>query len=243
MLEREQNAPAGQQGISLIRALEDRQLQDVISRLSPTWMTPDVQARVGAMAGIFPAQGGGKTRLVGYQSNHIAGAGTRHGLWFETAYPGRYVSTTMTLSEDGTRFILDNLDVRPIAGPLEKINAFTLSGRGPVHHIFLFGSLVCPAITIAAVVRWRRNRGHLRRKWLWLAGILLGVGKLGLNWTTGQVTFSVVHLQLLSAGFQREGAYGPWWLFLSVPIGTLVFLARKGSGDQVETPSPGRDLT
>jgi hypothetical protein len=227
MLASAESSPPGQFGKTLIDALESRRLQDVISRMDPASMTPDAEARLSAMANLLPPTGEGKTHLVGYRSNQMVGAGTDYQLTFETSYGDRHFLTGMTMYLEGANLTLRGLQIQPIPNSLAKLNEFTLAGRGGRHYLFLIGLAACPLISIAAVVRWAQCRRELRRKWLWLACVLLGIGKFGLNWTTGEISVSLLQLQLLSAGFQREGAEGAWWFFLSLPIGALVFLFRK----------------
>jgi hypothetical protein len=66
------------------------------------------------------------------------------------------------------------------------------------------------------------------RKWPWVLFILLGVGKLSVNWTTGAWGISPVAVQLFSASATAP-LYGSWTLAVSLPLGAIVFLLRRKS--------------
>jgi hypothetical protein len=65
-----------------------------------------------------------------------------------------------------------------------------------------------------------------KKKWLWLIFIVLGIGKLVVNWTTGQVFFSELAIQLPAGGAGAQ-AYGPWQVYASIPLGAITFLIRR----------------
>jgi hypothetical protein len=224
----DQGAPPAQLGIGLISALEDRRVGDVVSLAAPETVTPDLETKLGKVADVFPEKTRGKTRLVGYRSMHLLGAKTDYVLSFETSYPDKYLLTSMSLREkDGASLSWTGINVQPIRAPLEEINRFSFAGRSQVHYDFLAGMLVCLGVVVAAAIQWGRHRKALRHKWIWLAAILLGVGKLSLNWTTGQIMVQFINLQLLGVGVWREGASGPWLLQVALPVGAVIFLVRK----------------
>ncbi len=69
-------------------------------------------------------------------------------------------------------------------------------------------------------------RTKLRRKWLWLLFILVGVGHLSINWTTGQLSFQPIYIVLCSIGAFRP-LYGAWLLHVAFPLGAVIFLVRR----------------
>ena len=67
----------------------------------------------------------------------------------------------------------------------------------------------------------------MRLKFLWFLFIIVGVGKLTMNWTTGQLTTHPLAFQLLGASYFRPGLYGPWLFSASWPLGAVIFYFRR----------------
>jgi len=63
---------------------------------------------------------------------------------------------------------------------------------------------------------------------LWGLFILFGIGKVAVNWTTGQWEASPLALQLFSAS-AGASLNGPWVFAVSLPLGAIVFLLRRQS--------------
>lgn len=108
-----------------------------------------------------------------------------------------------------------------------QVAAFTLKGAGAGRLLFLLTMVLASGMTLGALAKWIRRRRDLPRRWLWLAAIVLGIGKIGLNWTTGQTVVVPLAFQLLSVGAIREAGSSSWMLYLSIPLGALVFLFRS----------------
>lgn len=66
----------------------------------------------------------------------------------------------------------------------------------------------------------------IARKWPWMIFILLGVGKVAVNWTTGEWQVMPLAVQLFSVSALSD-SYGPWELAVSFPLGAIAFLARR----------------
>jgi hypothetical protein len=64
------------------------------------------------------------------------------------------------------------------------------------------------------------------RKWLWVLFILLGLGKLAVNWSTGEWQVMPLAVQVFSASI-FSSPYSPWILAVSFPLGAIVFLFRR----------------
>ena len=64
-------------------------------------------------------------------------------------------------------------------------------------------------------------------KWLWAIFTLLGIGTVSLNWTTGQMTIEPVAVRLLGMRAGWVDQYSPFVITLSVPLGAIVFLAKR----------------
>jgi hypothetical protein len=139
---------------------------------------------------------------------------------------GRWMLMRVAEYEDvhGTRYIA-GFSVTPLSASLQSINAFTLHNASPGALIALMLALVAILVSLYAAVQVVRS--PLERKWLWVVVALLGFGKIGVAWHTGQIQQQWIAVQLLGAGIQRDGPYGPWWIYFSVPGGAIVALDRR----------------
>jgi hypothetical protein len=112
-----------------------------------------------------------------------------------------------------------------IPGPMEQTNALNLSNKGLIHFIFLGLVMFIPLLILFALVMCART--PMRQKWLWIIFILLGVGSLNLNWTTGEFSIGLLHIRLLGAGFAKMAPAAPWIFSISAPVGAVLFLSLR----------------
>jgi hypothetical protein len=84
-----------------------------------------------------------------------------------------------------------------------------------------------PLLTLYALVLCAKTPLP-RRKWPWVLFILLGIGKLAVNWTTGSWGMTPVAVQLFSASATAP-LYGQWTVAVSLPLGAIIFLVRRKS--------------
>ena len=71
--------------------------------------------------------------------------------------------------------------------------------------------------------------------------VLVAVGAVQLNWSTGAVFTSLVHLQLLGSGAVKQGIAAPWVLSAAFPLGAVLALAKRRrflrAGDATPVPA------
>jgi hypothetical protein len=129
-------------------------------------------------------------------------------------------------TKDGRKTIT-GFSVNPTAEPVEVMNEFTLDDKGFSQYAGLFLALWVAAFTLYAFVLCVRMKIGTK-KWVWLAAILIGVGQLTVNWTTGEWFFTPLALSTPPVRASCT-AYGPWMLHILSPIGAIAFLRlRKG---------------
>ncbi len=141
---------------------------------------------------------------------------------------------TILISKRGDSLKIASARFSPVPDSLERVNQFTFKRRGLLHFVFLGLVIAVPLLIVGALVNCIRST--VRRKWLWLLFILLGIGAFRLNWTTGQIQTRVVWFQLLGAGARKAGPYAPWVLSFSLPVGAIVFLIRRKRLGPLEPP-------
>ncbi len=148
-----------------------------------------------------------------------------HYLTYQLQFPDLWGVVYVMVFESSGRTTIAGFRYWLIPDSLDRLNAFTLSGKGLVHYLMLFLVAAEPVFIIYCFYLLVRAR-HIKRlrKWLWGPFILFGVGALYFNWTTGATAVSVLTIKLLGAAFVRSGDYAPWILSVSFPLGAIIFL-------------------
>jgi hypothetical protein len=227
----------------VLDAIARRDLDAVTSRLDEKLRGPLLGAQLDDLANHLPKTPPTRFRVVGFSSSTmdiVGGSKTRLvDVTFESNYPDLNIVSEIAFRQvdDGPRKIV-SLHVNPAPAPLEVLNAFTFSNKGPLHFAFLIAMFVVAGTTIAALVMWKRRRSSLRHPWRWLLAILLGAFNFTLNWTTGALGVQFLTLQVASLGFVRAGEVGPWVLTVAIPAGAIAFLASQRRERPPATPAP-----
>lgn len=146
-------------------------------------------------------------------------------LTYEVHGSGGWTVVTMTVvDEEGKRGIESVRAYRATASQSE-LNAFGNGGRAPLAWVVLLGAIAAVTFSLWAAIAVART--PMRRRWLWVAACLVGACELKINWATGEYAYSLLRVQLLSAGIMRSGLAGPWILSVSLPWGAILALRRR----------------
>lgn len=127
--------------------------------------------------------------------------------------------------KEGNNLTITGFDARWMEAPLSKIHAFTFSGKPVINYIFIILAIVSVGFVIYTLIAAIRT--PMKRKWLWIIGILFTFIKFKLNWTTSEFDFQLISFQLLGAGFSKSGLVAPWFLSFSVPVFAIAFWVKK----------------
>jgi hypothetical protein len=149
----------------------------------------------------------------------------RTNLTYQYQFANAWVLSAVTIDTSGENKSLMGVNVNPIPKSLGELNAFTLSGKNIKHYILIVIAVVVPVFIVWVIVLCARTK--IRKKWLWIIFILIGVARLKLNWTTGQMGFQPIAFQVLGSGFSKMGLYAPWILTISFPLGAMIFLIKR----------------
>jgi hypothetical protein len=143
----------------------------------------------------------------------------------EYQFADEWLLANVVTKKTGDATTITGFFVKPIPRSLENENNFTLSGKSASQYAALFLAIFAPLFCLYAFVICIRTKIE-KRKWLWLVLTLVGAGALNLNWTTGQGSFTLFSLYLLSAAV-NAAPYGPWILHISLPLGAMLFLGLR----------------
>jgi len=195
----------------------------------------DIPGALVKMAAMFPAQDPVSVKVVGVNIFRVPNSSTTD-ITLEYEFPQKWLlARVVTQKRDGIATIT-GFHVNPIRDSLENLNKFTLLGKGVAQYTVLLLAVLSSLLSLYAfVVCIRTERG--KRRWLWLILVLVGVCKLGVNWTTGQSSFVPLVVWLPPAGAAAP-PYGAWTVYVSIPLGALAFLILREMAivDQINNP-------
>lgn len=108
---------------------------------------------------------------------------------------------------------------------LTKVHEFRFDNKSFSHYLFFIISILSPLFILITIVAAIRTK--LSKKWLWIIGMLIGLTKTTINWTSGEIVFKLINIQLLGAGFSKQGLVAPWTLSFSLPIVAIIFWLKR----------------
>jgi hypothetical protein len=219
-------SPEGQYAEAALAEARSGHVDELRARLVREASAPDLEARLASMVAHFPKATPSRVRLVGYNAEHVVGGISRYVFTYESFYPGGNLVSDVVVRRDNGNLELERIHLQRIPATLEVLNAFTLHGKGAAQYAVLAAALAVLGTTLVALVLWFRS-GRIRGRWWWLVAILVGMGKIGVQWTNRTVIAQSFAIQLLSCGFSRDGLYGPWTLAVSIPVGALAFIIAR----------------
>lgn len=202
--------------------LRHGQYEQIEAALDPGIDRKNVRASLTTMAAMIPAQEPVSVKTVGAfaQCETRKGCDTRVTLEYE--FTGKWVIAQMVVHRQDEKSVITSFYIRPESESLEATNQFTLRGKERAQYMILAMGIVSIAVMLYALVLCIRTPME-RRKWLWIIMILLGVGKVAVDWTTGEISYHIFWISILPAGMGAE-LYGAWIVTVSIPLGALLFL-------------------
>ena len=127
--------------------------------------------------------------------------------------------------------VLTGIYVQPLKDDPKRLNGFNLATAGISQWAVLLAAIAAFGTTIAALIHiWRS--GLFERRWLWTIGSLFGVMLVRVNWTTGEVGFQPLSLQLFSASALKQPIFAPWIIGVSLPLVAIIALMKKRGPDE-----------
>lgn len=197
-----------------------------------TAQLPDVRDKLEQMLDTLPPGEPDSVRVIG-ANRLLTSQVDRSELTYAThSKGGRGVVVVVVAEELGMRYV-ESARVFRIKKPIEELNTFGLFGRGVQGVLLIVAMVIVVGFCLWVAVLCMRTP-TLSLRWLWALFAIFAVGRIAMNWSTGEVQTEMVRLQFFGAGLMRAGLYGPWILSLSFPLGALVSwgAARGARADQ-----------
>jgi len=225
--------------LNKVSSAEDRQLSERLiadvqndrgadfARLIAPELRPVLAPQWPAMRAVTPQ---GPARLVDASFSDFkplgGGQGVHHAsLTYAVDQGTRHVLIQIAVQKTD-QAVVTGFFVKPIPDTVEHLTAFGLTGKSPVHYAILALAVAAFTVIVVALVLIVRTRG-VRRKWLWFLGSLFGFGQIGIDWSTGDMFFNPLYLQLLGAFAIRPSGIADWMVGFGVPVVAILFLIRR----------------
>lgn len=196
----------------------------IIGQLNPQIIGDDTRSKLEELSGYFPDGQPIDIQIVGSHTMTSPGTWSAN-LTFQYQFSESFLIATVALLKRDDQLMINGINLQVLESSLEEINQFNVGGRGGLGYLFLILAVAIPIFIVGSFVECLRTPIP-KRKWLWAIFVLMGVGVMRLNWTTGEFAYSMLSWQLLGAGFLKP-MYGPLVLSVAAPIGAIVFWARR----------------
>jgi hypothetical protein len=207
--------------IALLRQNKFEQIQNDMNPSIKTAFTQDLLIK---MAEAIPPQDPVSVKVIGAHQVHGSDL-YKINLSFEYQFPSKWLLINVAIQKKGGVSTIIGFNVYPLSDSLENLNRFTLAGKNFLQYATLVFAVLVPFFTLFALVLCIRTK-MAKRKWLWIIFILFGLGKLTVNWTTGQWQFAPLSFQFFGASAFAP-MYGSWLIAVSLPLGAILFLLRR----------------
>jgi hypothetical protein len=148
--------------------------------------------------------------------------GTETRVDLEYQFPNNWILLEMVVQSHDGKSAITGIYIWRRAQSLEDRNRFTLAGKEPVEYAILAAAVGLLALMIYALVLCIRTPMK-KRKWLWIVLVFVGVGKVGVDWTTAETFYRILYV-FFPAASAGKGTYGSWSISVSIPLGALLFL-------------------
>jgi hypothetical protein len=224
-----------------LEAICSRDIETSIQLLDPQLNQPGVESNLNIVADCLNKGEPISMKLIGCNI-HSTSKKRRSNLTYQYQFTNSWFLANVVVDTVGDKKYVMGINVNPIPKSLGELNAFTFEGRGLMHYCILIGAIVIPIFILFVLVVCIRTKMK-KRKWLWIIFIILGIGGLTINWTTGQLSFNPLNFQLLGAGCYKPELYAQWTISIAFPLGAILFLLRrKKLIKEPETNEPNQAL-
>ena len=219
--------------VQLMAQLAARDFASIEAQFDPSQIDADTPLILKDMAGQMPAGPPTHAYLVGVRLNDDA-AGRTILLVHEYQYGDVWMVARVLFRRQGEQEMIEGFHVDRRTTSYESANDFGFEGKGVLQPLFLAVTVAVPLFCVGVFVLACRTRfAKPWKRWPWLLFIAVGVGQIGMDWSTGGIRLEPLMFQLLGAGAFRNWP-GPWILWVSVPLGAILFLRRR---DKLRAPA------
>jgi hypothetical protein len=158
---------------------------------------------------------------------------------YDVEGPDGFAQLTLAVyPEDGVCCVTSYVQAIPSTTRPSTFNDLSFEGKGWLHYV-MFGLLIGMPLFLVGTAILCFVEKRVRRRWLWIPFILIGLWGVQFNWTTGVLTpeliqigpggvqFQIIAIHLLGAQIVTYGPFQPWLLTIGSPVGAIAYLIRR----------------
>ena len=209
--------------INCIDLLLQGRYEEIEKRLDPSMKNSETRDTLSSMADLFPSKPISIKPVDASVVRSRDSSITSITLEYEFAR-GWLLAQLVIQTRDGIKTI-SGFHITPIAESVEVMNEFTFADKGISQYAGLILAIFVSIFALYEFVLCIRTKMG-KEKWLWAILILIGAGRLTLNWTTGQWFFTPLAVQAPPV-MMFGTPYGPWMVHITAPLGAIAFLLRR----------------
>ena len=204
--------------------LRQRQIDQILQSFDSSADKDRLRVDLGKVIALVPQQEPESVETLGATVECKASGLCTKLIILEYKYPDHWIMFQVTTSNRSGHDAITDLTVTPESVPLESMSQFTLRAKGWLNYTILLMALLSVGFATYALVLCIRTPIQ-RWKWLWLIVTILGLGKLGIEWSSGELWYKIFHLSILPAGwgFDSESPF----MYASIPAGAILFLLMR----------------
>lgn len=146
---------------------------------------------------------------------------TNYLLDYEYQFKDFWVYFSFNIIEKENSFKILGFNGQVFENSLSEANEFTFKGKSFKHYVFFTIAILIVLFIIFTEIFVIKSK--IKKKWLWIIGVLIGLIGFQLNWTTGEIGFQLIHFKILGAGFSKTGIIAPWILSFAIPVFAIAF--------------------
>jgi len=148
---------------------------------------------------------------------------------YEQELDGYSIFFIFAIRAEDNNISVTGFDARKVEASLKEIHSFSLINKPIQNYLFLILAILSVGFVIFSLISVIRT--PLKRKWLWVIGVLITFIKFKVNWSTGVFAFQLLSFQFLGAGLTKAGPYAPWTLTFSLPIIAIIYWVKRNKNE------------
>lgn len=142
---------------------------------------------------------------------------------YQLQLEGAWVEAIVVVEGGDGAMSVSGVYVEPLPKSLREIHSENFYAKPPQQYMVAFIAFIIPIFIFYTLILCFFM--PVRFKAVWAILIVVGIARLSLDWTTGQIAFYPFSLMFFGAEAVKDGIYGPWVLSVSFPLGAVAFHA------------------